>query len=122
MGVLAQIFGAGDIVAKGMALVDALHTSTEEEIAAKSKAKTDLLSAYAPFKVAQRLIALMFTVTYLACFCLVLFITIKGGGDLDAIPGVLSEFWIGPIMLTIVGFYFSGGAIEGVMKTRGVKK
>ena len=33
---------------KGMELIDDMHTSTEEEIAAKSKAKQDLLTAYAP--------------------------------------------------------------------------
>lgn len=114
MGVLAKIFGAGDVVKAGLNLIDSMHTSTEEEIAAKSKAKTDLLTAYAPFKVAQRYIALMFTFTFLSSFVLVLGLTLAGVGDIAAVKNVLSEFYIGPIMLVIVGFYFSGGVIDSV--------
>ena len=44
--ILGKILGSGDVVEKGMALIDSMHTSTEEEIAAKSKAKTDLLAAH----------------------------------------------------------------------------
>ena len=39
--ILGKILGSGDVVEKGMALIDSMHTSTEEEIAAKSKAKID---------------------------------------------------------------------------------
>ena len=62
MGILATIFGSGDVIANGMKLIDDMHTSKEEEIAAKNKAKVDLMNAYAPFKVGQRYLALMFTV------------------------------------------------------------
>ena len=57
MGILATILGSSGVVEKGMELIDKMHTSTEEEIAAKAKAKTDLLQAYAPFKIAQRYLA-----------------------------------------------------------------
>ncbi len=112
MGILATILGTGDVISKGFALIDSMHTSKEEEIAAKSKAKTDLLSAYAPFKLAQRYIALIFTVTFVSSFVLVLVLTMAGIGDIAAVRGVLAEFYIGPIMMAIVGFYFGGGLFE----------
>jgi archaellum biogenesis protein FlaJ (TadC family) len=113
-GVLAKIFGSGDVIKSGIQLIDDMHTSTEEEINAKTKAKTDLLSAYAPFKLAQRYLAVMFAVTFLSSFVLVLGMTLYGQGDIEAVKQILGDFFIGEIMLTIVLFYFGGGAFEGV--------
>lgn len=123
MGLLASILGTGDVIAKGFELIDDMHTSEEEAIAAKSKAKTDLLTAYAPFKIAQRYLALLFTFTFLFTFVLVMGITLSGvmGDKLDDVRAVITEFWIGEIMLLIVGFYFSGGMLEGAFKARNNK-
>jgi hypothetical protein len=115
---LGKIFGSGDVIEKGLQLIDDIHTSTEEEIQAKSKAKTDLLQAYAPFKIAQRYLAVMFAVTFLLSFVLVLSMTLLGEGNLGAVKEVLGDFYIGEIMLTIVFFYFGGGAFEGVLKNK----
>ena len=38
IGILGKILGSGDVIKKGMDLIDDMHTSSEEEIAAKSKA------------------------------------------------------------------------------------
>lgn len=116
---LGKIFGSGDVVSKGLDLIDDIHTSTEEEIAAKNKAKTDLLQAYAPFKLAQRYLAVMFGGTYLLSFVLVLGMTLAGVGDVTAVKTVLGEFYIGEIMAGIVMFYFGGGAFEGFARARG---
>ncbi len=116
--VLAKIFGSGDVIKSGLDLIDEMHTSTEEEIIAKTKAKTDLLSSYAPFKLAQRYLALMFAVAFLGTFMLVMGMTLWGQGDIDAVKQVLGDFFIGEIMLTIVAFYFGGGAFEGLMEKR----
>lgn len=121
MGILATIFGSGDVVSKGMDLIDSFHTSDTEMIEAKTDAKTKLLQAYAPFKIAQRYLALMFTVTFLLSFILVLGMTLAGEGDIDAVKKVLSEFYIGEIMLTIVVFYFGGGFAEGTLNSRKTK-
>jgi len=114
LSILAKIFGNGDVIKSGLDLIDDIHTSTEEEIIAKTKAKTDLLSAYAPFKIAQRYLAVMFSVTFLSCFVLVLGMTLYGEGDIESVKAILGDFYIGEIMLTIVLFYFGGGAFEGV--------
>ena len=118
MGILSKLLGGGDVIKAGFKLIDDLHTSDEEEIAAKSKAKTDLLEAYAPFKVAQRYLALLFTFTFLGCFILVMYMTLFQEANIVDVRGVIDEFWIGEIMLTIVAFYFSGGMIEGALKAR----
>jgi hypothetical protein len=112
--ILAKIFGSGDVIKQGLNLIDDMHTSTEEEIAAKSKAKIDLMSAYAPFKIAQRYLALMFGATFLLSYVLVLGMTITGQGDPDAVTKVMEQFSINYAMLIILGFYFGGGVIDSV--------
>lgn len=118
LGILSKIFGSADVVKSGLQLIDDIHTSTEEEIKAKSSAKVELLQAYAPFKIAQRYLAVMFSITFLSCFVLTLGMTLLGKGDIPAVKQVLGDFYIGEIMLTIVLFYFGGGAVEGVLAKR----
>jgi hypothetical protein len=118
LGVIGKILGSDKVIEKGLGLIDSMHTSTEEEIAAKTKAKKDLLSAYAPFKLAQRYLALMFGLTFLLSYALVLGMTISGQGDPDAVTKVMEQFSINYAMLIILGFYFGGGAVEGFMEKR----
>jgi len=118
LGVIGKILGSGDVIKKGMDLIDDMHTSDEEAIAAKSKAKIDLMNAYAPFKIAQRYLALMFGFTFLLTYALVLTMTILGQGDPDAVTKVMDQFSINYAMLIILGFYFGGGAVEGFMEKR----
>jgi len=118
LGVIGKMLGSGDVIKKGLDLIDDMHTSTEEEIAAKSKAKIDLMNAYAPFKIAQRYLALMFGLTFLLTYALVLTMTIIGQGDPDAVTKVMDQFSINYAMLIILGFYFGGGAVEGFMEKK----
>ena len=117
MGVLSTIFGSGDVISKGMDLIDSFHTSDVEMIEAKTKAKTDLMTAYAPFKIAQRIMATMFSFTYIGTYILVIVMTFLGK-DVTGVKAILSEFQIDWIMLTIVMFYFGGGLAESVMKKK----
>jgi len=117
MGILSTIFGSGDVIGKGMDLIDSFHTSDTEMIEAKTKAKTDLMAAYAPFKIAQRYLAFMFGVTYIATYVLVMAMVFMDK-DVTAVKGVLSEFQIDWIMLTIVMFYFGGGLADGIMNKK----
>jgi len=114
IGVIGKILGSDKVISKGLELIDDMHTSTEEEIAAKSKARIDLMNAYAPFKVAQRWLAIMFAVTFLACFAITLAMTLAGQGNTQGVRDVISEYYIGEIMLTIVAFYFGGGLAESI--------
>jgi predicted metal-dependent phosphotriesterase family hydrolase len=117
MGILKTIFGSGDVISKGFDLIDDMHTSDTEMIEAKTKQKTDLLNAYAPFKIAQRYLAVMFGLTYIVTYVLVMTMVFMGR-DVSDVKDVMAEFQIGWIMLTIIGFYFMGGAAEGVMNKR----
>jgi hypothetical protein len=76
-----------------------------------------LQTSYAPFKVAQRYLALIFGFTFVASYrmVLVLFFLNK---DITAIQDLITAFKIDWIMLTIVGFYFGGGAFEGVINKK----
>jgi len=112
LGVLGKILGSDSVIKQGMKLIDDMHTSTEEEIAAKSKARIDLMNAYAPFKLAQRYLALMFGFTFLASYIIVLTMTIIGTGDPAALTKVLEQFSINYAMMIILGFYFGAGALE----------
>lgn len=116
---LGKIFGSERVIQSGIELIDSLHTSTEEEIAAKNTARIQLMQAYAPFKLAQRVIAFSFTFVYLACFALVLGFTLaEQATDAERVREVLSEFGIDTIMLVVAGFYFGGGAAEGILQNR----
>ena len=116
--VIGKILGSGDVVQKGMQLIDDMHTSTEEEIQVKAKAKTDLLAAYAPFKIAQRYLALMFGLTFLSSYLIVLGMTISERGNPSDVTQVMEQFSINYAMLIILGFYFGGGAVEGFMERK----
>lgn len=117
MAFLSSIFGTGNVIEKGFDLIDKLHTSDEEEIKAKAQAKVDLLSAYAPFKLAQRYIAFGFVL---------IFLFIMMNGVLGALYGVVdlanvkeainfaNDLWLGEIVLTIVAFYFGGGLANSI--------
>lgn len=118
MTILKTLFGTGDVIKKGMDLIDNMHTSKTEEIEAKTKAKTDLLTSYAPFKVAQRYLALIFGFTFVASYLMILVLFFMER-DITEVQAIISAFKIDWIMLTIVGFYFGGGAFEGVLNKRG---
>lgn len=121
MGVLSTMLGSGDVISKGLSLIDSMHTSDEEMIEARTNAKTQLLTSYAPFKIAQRYIALIFGFTYVASYLMVL-VLFFAGKEIEPVQELISAFKIDWIMLTIVGFYFGGGAFEGVMQNRKDKK
>lgn len=114
LGILAKIFGSGEVVKQGLSLIDDIHVSETEAVEARAKAKVDLLQSYAPFKIAQRYLALMFGATFLASYVLVLAMTISGKGDADAVTKVMDQFSINYAMLIILGFYFGGGVIDSV--------
>jgi hypothetical protein len=121
MGILGQILGSGDVVSKGLDLIDSFHTSETEAIEAKTKAKTDLLSSYAPFKRAQRYLALLFGFTFVGSYLMILILFFMGR-DIVAVQEIVGTFKIDWICLTIVGFYFGGGAFEGLVSKKEKKQ
>lgn len=122
MGILSKMLGSGDVISKGLDLIDSMHTSETEAIEAKTKAKTELLASYAPFKIAQRYLALIFGFTFVGSYIMVLTLFFLDR-DITQVQKVIDSFSIDWIMLTIVAFYFGGGAFEGLAeKKSGGKK
>ena len=122
IGILTSILGNAKVIEKGMDLIDQVHTSDEEIERLKAETKIQTMQAYAPFKVAQRYLALMFTATFLSSFFLVLVMTLMGKTNIPDIKQVIDDFYLGEAMLTILAFYFGGGMIEGVVgKVKGKK-
>ena len=124
--ILGKIFGADKIVDKGMSLIDEAFYTPEEEagdkkemVKERAKAKVTLLTAYAPYKLAQRYIAFTFTAV---------FVFIMLNGILGSLYGVVSmdnvnqardfanEMNLGSIMMTIIGFYFGAGFVESMRR------
>ena len=123
-GTIGKIFGADKVVSKGLELIDDLYTSDEEEaeikkslVEAKTKAKTDLLTAYAPFKLAQRYIAFTFVLIFAFVMVNGILGSLYGWVDIEAVKQAkdfANEMWLGEIMIAIVSFYFGGGFIESI--------
>ncbi len=126
LSIIKSVFGMGDVVKGGMKMLDdAFYTDSEKaedkQIMSqlKTKNKIDLMKAYAPFKLAQRVLAFM--------FCGV-FVFILLNGVLGALYGIVemenvkaakefaNEMWLGEIVVMIVGFYFGGGLAESIKK------
>ena len=104
LGALGKILGSDKVIESGLKLIDDMHTSEAEGIQARTQAKALLLQSYAPFKVAQRWLALLFGVTYVSCFILVLVMTLTGKGDASAVSEVMDQFSLNYSMMIILGF------------------
>ena len=128
MGILGNIFGTGEVIKKGLELIDEAWTSDEEKaeneakiIEAKTNAKATLLNAYAPFKLAQRYLALMFSTVFLFIMINGVVGALYGWVDMSNVKQAMdfaNEMWLGEIMLTIIGFYFGSGMIESVGRSK----
>jgi len=111
---IMKVLGGDKIIEKGLELIDDAWETDTEIRESKTKAKIDLMKAYAPFKIAQRYLALLFSFTFIFSFFLVLGCVLSGYGNVADIYDVLKAFYIGEIMLSIVIFYFGGGLTESV--------
>lgn len=118
---IASILGSPAVISKGMELIDDAFESDTEKRESKTKTKIQLLQAYAPFKLAQRYIALMFSFIFLTSFFIVLVMTLADIGDPEKVFKVLDQFKIGWVMTTIVLFYFGGGLVESIGTTKNNK-
>lgn len=120
-GAIGSILGSDKVISKGMELIDDAFESDEERRESKTTAKIDLMKAYAPFKIAQRYMALMFSVNFISCFWFAVYLW-GTGKDIEGFKEIFTTFQMGWIMLTIVGFYFSGGLTESIGRTLRKKK
>lgn len=126
LNVIAKLFGSEKVINKSMELIDDLWTSESEAeedkramVALKTRAKTELLAAYAPFKLAQRWIAFSFTLVFLFIMINGILGSMYGVIDVAAVEKAkefANEMWLGEIMIAIVSFYFGGGLAESIKR------
>ena len=122
LSILKNIFGSGDVIKAGVELIDSMHTSTTEEIAAKTSAKVQLLQNFAPFKLTQRVIALSFSGVFLFIMLNGVLGSLYGFIDMARVEDAkefADSMYLGEIMAMIVGWYFTGGVVESF---KGLKK
>lgn len=117
MALLDKIFGSDKVVSQTTEAIDKMVYTNEE----KAENKIALLAAYEPFKLAQRLIALIVTAVYLFVWLICVAMTCIGYWSDKAIElaQVIAE-WNNELLsmpfILIMSFYFAGGAAEGVLE------
>lgn len=118
MNVIKRILGSTKVIDSAVKGIDNIFFTNEE----KAESFKGILRAYEPFKIAQRLIALMVIGTYLIVFLIsVVIMILSTWFDVEEIGKEISQYnsdTLGLSVSIIVGFYFAGGAIEGIIKKR----
>jgi len=123
MGILKTLFSSGDVIEKGLDAAinagDKLVLTNEEKVDYHLR----FLKAYEPFKIAQRFIALIVGIPFVSVWVLCAvtyfigaFMTSPEVMSAALEVGGLNNDTLGTAFITIVGFYFAGGAIEGGVK------
>jgi len=113
-GIFGKLFGSEKVIDAGINGIDKMFFTGEE----KSDAKLKFLKAYEPFKLAQRLLALIFAFDFSVAF-LAAIVFACSGLDWRPIVNVVVAFNLGTIVLAIVVFYFGGGTLESLKKGGG---
>jgi hypothetical protein len=113
MGIFANLFSSNKAIDAIIDTGDALVFTDEEKRGAFAK----MLKLYEPFKIAQRLIALMTGIPFVilhVLFCVVDVVVILNGGErLMGEMAQINNETLGEPFGWIVIFYFAGGAVEG---------
>ena len=113
MGFFGKLFGSDKVVDAGISAIDAMVHMDEEKV----KEKMAFLKLYEPYKIAQRYIALIVCVPYMLLWFAVgvaSFFT-----EVESQLAMLIHGNIGTLVALIGGFYFGGGAVEGVVNRLG---
>lgn len=133
MSFWGRLFGSSDVIKQA---ADGIYNGvdkawyTDEE---KAEGFLALLQAYEPFKLAQRLLMLTMCVPFAVAFLLSILMVIVSpfvgnalGKEMEEAARLALELMgdvIGTPVAIIVGFYFGGGAVEGIVaKMKGTKK
>lgn len=127
MNIFAKLFGSEKVI-EGVynGLDKVIHTDEE-----KSDFWLKLLKAYEPFKIAQRYIALVVTIPYVSIWIISALLLVSSvftvpcesvckSNQLKTVSIELAEKnqeQLGMPVALILGFYFGGGAVEGVART-----
>ncbi len=112
MGILKSIFGNDNHVSKILDGVyngvDKLKFTDEERV----DSHFTFLKLYEPYKLTQRLLALGFVLPYIFCWVITFLVSFFTEVDtqIEMLHGEVAK-----IVYIVAGFYFGGGAIEGIV-------
>lgn len=117
MKILTSLFNKDKVINGVLSGADKLAFTKEE----KAEHFIKLLNAYEPFKIAQRLIALLVTSVYLSVYliCAIMKVLSVWYTQLNEASSELAQMNYDSLhwpFITIVAFYFAGGVINGVKK------
>ncbi len=113
--ILGKIFGSKKVIDSSIKGIDKLFYTNEE----KADYHLKFLAAYEPFKLAQRLLALLVVGAYILVFLMAAGLMIWGGitgnhgitqTSADLIK--LENDSLGWAIITILAFYFAGGTVN----------
>jgi len=98
----------------------AIYTPEEKAVALQKQidTKLNLMPLFEPFKLAQRYIAIMFTVNFLLAFWVAVGLFVFMPEFFDGFLTIITTFKFGWIMGAIVTWYFTGGIINSVGKNK----
>ncbi len=118
---LGKIFGSQSMINAGISGIDKAVYSAEE----KADYHLKFLAAYEPFKLAQRLLALLVISVYLFVFLLASVIMIWGSINenqvwIDTTTSLmeLNNDTLGWPVITILAFYFAGGTVNSIRQMK----
>ena len=130
MNLFAKLFGSNDLVKAAIDTGDALIYTKEEKAVGFEK----LLKLYEPFKIAQRFLALMVGIPFVSIhlICSISWLACAGlieqqnryilvADRIGSIMQYNNDALFAPFCI-IIGFYFGGGATEGIIRELSAKK
>jgi hypothetical protein len=112
VNIFKSIFSSSPIVDATLKGVDkALFTEQE-----RAEMHRDNLKNYEAYKIAQRVLAFGFTGLYMFIFLVYVTLLIMDSAHAYQILDAVDKFYLNYIQLSIVIFYFGGGAANGVVE------
>ena len=108
-GIFKKLFGSEKVIDSGINAIDAMVFTDEE----KSNAKMAFLKLYEPYKVAQRYIALILTIPYSIGWTIAFMASFYTDVSVQLAMLKGDMFYI---VITILSFYFTSGAGEGIIR------
>ena len=121
MSITSWILGGKDVKEK---VVDGIYNGIDNMVYTDQEKKDNhakFVALYEPFKVAQRYLSLIFGVPFALLHTLIFSVRVAywNNADLQTSMKVIQvdiNESLGLIVLTIIGFYFAGGVVEGGLK------
>lgn len=114
------IFGKGNVIDKGVDLVDKSFYTDQE----KAEMKKDLLKAYQPFKLIQRVLATVVALAFTAIVFIEVSLVIMGLWFKEATEVAIQVnslevvSMLGWSFMAVISLYFTGGVMDSVFKGR----